>query len=95
MSPLGLVAVNWKNATDLPSTGRLVPCKNPSSLEALKVNLDGALSTWMQLEISLITAGELDKMTFESLFQPSAICETVNYLSQTFPCLFSCTKTNP
>ena len=34
------------------------------SLEALKVRLDGALSTW-ELWVSLFMAGELDQMAFK------------------------------
>lgn len=37
-------------------------------METFKVNLKGTLMNLMQLEISLLTAGSLDRMTFRSLF---------------------------
>jgi len=43
---------------------------NAPSLETLKVRLDGALSNLIYLKMSLLTAGQLDYMTFKTPFQP-------------------------
>jgi len=39
------------------------------SLETFKARLDGALSNLMWLKMSLLIAGELDRMTFKGPFQ--------------------------
>lgn len=39
------------------------------SLETLKARLDEALSNLIELEVPLLTAGELDQMTFKGPFQ--------------------------
>jgi len=40
------------------------------SLETLKARLDGALSSLIQLEMSLLTAGGVDWVAFKGPFQP-------------------------
>jgi len=40
------------------------------SLETFKIRLDGALSNLIQLQMSLLIAGGLDKMSFKGPFQP-------------------------
>jgi len=49
---------------------------NAPSLETFKVRLDGALSNLLQLKVSLLTAGGLDKMTFKGPFQPKAFYDS-------------------
>ena len=49
-----------------------------SSLETLKVRLDGALSNLIWLKMSLLTARELDQMTFKGLFQPKLFYDSIN-----------------
>ena len=43
-------------------------------LETFKARLDGALSNLIQLKMSLLTAGGLDKMAFKGCFQPKPFC---------------------
>lgn len=46
------------------------------SLKTFKIRLSVDLGSLI-LDVSLITTGWLDKMTFECAFQPSAICVSV------------------
>lgn len=41
------------------------------------VRLDVVLGGLIKLEVSLMTAGGLEKMTFEGAFQPYATCEYI------------------
>jgi len=48
------------------------------SLETFKARLDGALSTLIQLKMSLPMAGGLDWMASKGPFQPKAFCDSMN-----------------
>ena len=47
------------------------------SLESFQVRLDGALSTLIQVKMSLLSAGALDWMAFNSPSQARAFCDSM------------------
>lgn len=56
-----------------------------ASLETFKVILDGTLSIVIWLKMSLLTAGGLKKMTFESPIQLDALYDSMTQMSDCFP----------
>ena len=50
---------------------------NAPSLETFQARLDGALSTLIQLKMSLLIAGELGWMASKGPFLPKAFCNSV------------------
>jgi len=47
------------------------------SLQTFKVRLDRALSNQIELKMSLLTAGGLDRMTSKGPFQPKLLYDSV------------------
>lgn len=49
-----------------------------ASRQTCKVKADGPLSSLIWLVLSLLTAGHLDKMTFECPSQPDGFCDLMD-----------------